>query len=109
MPASSPPVTRARWSVSRMPPSSRATSSSRGLNVRQVEALTQQKDGKPQAKSGKGKSSGKDADTMALERRVSDALGLNVTIEHRGKGGVLRIEYGELEQLEHVLRMLERP
>jgi len=83
----------------------------RGLNVRQVEALTQQKDkdGKPTAKIGKGKPSGKDADTMALERRVSDAVGLNVTIEHRGKGGVLRIEYGELEQLEHVLRILERP
>jgi ParB family transcriptional regulator, chromosome partitioning protein len=81
----------------------------RGLNVRQVEALTKQHDGKPQAKTGKGKSSGKDADTMALERRVSDAVGLNVTIEHRGKGGVLRIEYGELEQLEHVLRILERP
>ena len=45
---------------------------------------------------------------MALERRVSDALGLNVTIEHRGKGGVLHIDYGDLEQLEEVLRRLER-
>ncbi|MBX9776640.1 MAG: ParB/RepB/Spo0J family partition protein [Xanthobacteraceae bacterium] len=79
----------------------------RGLNVRQVEALTQAKDGKPQAKAGKGKSR-KDADTMALERRVSDALGLNVTIEHRGKGGVVHIAYGDLEQMEEVLRRLER-
>ena len=63
---------------------------SRGLNVRQVEALTQPKDGKAQAKAGKGKSR-KDADTMALERRVSDALGLNVTIEHRGKGGMVHV------------------
>ena len=38
---------------------------------------------------GEGQSRRKDADTMALERRVSDALGLNVTIEHRGKGGVV--------------------
>ena len=45
---------------------------------------------------------------MALERRVSDALGLNVTIDHRGKGGVLHVEVCELEQLEHVLRRLER-
>ena len=37
---------------------------------------------------------------MALERRVSDALGLNVTIEHRGKGGVVHVDYGDLEQLE---------
>jgi ParB family chromosome partitioning protein len=81
----------------------------RGLNVRQVEALTHTDSGRPKSKSGKGKSSSKDADTMALERRVSDALGLNVTINHKGKGGVLHIEYGELEQLELVLARLERP
>jgi ParB family chromosome partitioning protein len=81
----------------------------RGLNVRQVEALTQQKDGKSPAKTGKGQpQTRKDADTMALERRVSDALGLNVSIEHKGNGGVLRIDYNELEQLEHVLARLER-
>ena len=80
---------------------------SRGLNVRQVEALTQPKDGKGPAKAGKGKSR-KDADTMALERRVSDALGLNVTIEHRGKGGVVHVSYADLEQMEEVLRRLER-
>lgn len=79
----------------------------RGLNVRQVEALTQPKDGKGPAKAGKGKSR-KDADTMALERRVSDALGLNVTIEHRGKGGTVHVAYGDLEQMEEVLRRLER-
>ncbi len=32
----------------------------------------------------------KNADTVALERRVSDALGLTVTIDHRSKGGVLQ-------------------
>ena len=80
----------------------------RGLNVRQVEALTQQQSGRPHAKAGKGKSHGKDADTMALERRISDALGLNVTIEHRGKGGVVHVAYGDLEQMEDVLRRLER-
>ena len=80
----------------------------RGLNVRQVEALTQPKNGKPQARAGKAKPRSKDADTLALERRVSDALGLNVTIDHRGKGGVLHVEYKELEQLEIVLQKLER-
>ena len=80
----------------------------RGLNVRQVEALAR-KDGSAQARAVKGKSPrGKDADTVALERRVSDALGLNVSIDHRGKGGVLHIEYKDLEQLEDVLRRLER-
>jgi ParB family chromosome partitioning protein len=82
---------------------------SRGLNVRQVEALAHKEGGRPKAKTAKSKSRGKDADTMALERRVSDALGLNVTINHKGTGGVLHIEYAELEQLELVLRRLERP
>jgi ParB family transcriptional regulator, chromosome partitioning protein len=83
----------------------------RGLNVRQVEALTQQpkSGGKPTAKSGKGKPQPrKDADTLALERRVSDALGLTVTIDHKDEGGVIQIEYGDLEQMEEVLRRLER-
>jgi len=80
----------------------------RGLNVRQVEDIARKSD-RGQAKAAKKKSrGGKDADTMALERRVSDALGLNVTIDHKGKGGVLRVEYKELEQLETVLRKLER-
>ena len=80
---------------------------SRGLNVRQVEEIARKSD-RGKARSAKKKPRGKDADTMALERRVSDALGLNVTIEHKGKGGVLRVEYKELEQLETVLRKLER-
>ncbi len=82
----------------------------RGLNVRQVEALAR-KDGRAQARGVKGKArpqAGKDADTAALERRVSDALGLNVSIDHRGEGGVLHLEYKDLEQLEDVLRRLER-
>ena len=80
---------------------------SRGLNVRQVEEIARKSD-RGKARAAKKKPRGKDADTMALERRVSDALGLNVTIEHKGKGGVLRVEYKELEQLETVLRKLEQ-
>jgi ParB family chromosome partitioning protein len=81
----------------------------RGLNVRQVEALAQRRSKGPQHKPGTSRvHGGKDADTMALERRVSDAIGLNVIIDHKGKGGVLRIEYNEIEQLEHVLSRLER-
>jgi len=36
---------------------------------------------------------GKDADTVALERRVTDALGLEVTIDHRGEAGVVHVRY----------------
>jgi ParB family chromosome partitioning protein len=75
----------------------------RGLNVRQVEAIAR-KDGKAQARGVKGKGGArKDADTLALEKRISDALGLTVTVDHKGKGGVLHIEYSDLDQLDVVL------
>jgi ParB family chromosome partitioning protein len=82
----------------------------RGLSVRQVEAAMR-KDGGAQARDlrnqAKGHTSGaKDADTRALERRLSDALGLEVTVDHRGQGGTLHIKYRDLDQLDVVLRKL---
>jgi ParB family transcriptional regulator, chromosome partitioning protein len=78
----------------------------RGLNVRQVEALAKDRS------SGSGKAVKKrvvkNADTIALERRLSDALGLTVTVDHRSKGGVLQIHYRTLDQLDEVLRRLEK-
>ena len=82
----------------------------RDLNVRQVEALAQQRaarDGKSPARRARA-AAGKDADTLALEKRVSDALGLSVSIDHRGESGVLHVHYRSLDQLEDVLRRLER-
>jgi ParB family chromosome partitioning protein len=86
----------------------------RGLSVRQIED-EMRKDGKAQARSvaggiesgGKAQAKVKDADTRALERRVSDALGLDVTVDHRGEGGTLHIKYKDLDQLDGVLRKLE--
>ena len=77
----------------------------RGLNVRQVEALA--KDRAPGSGNAK-KRVVKSADTIALERRVSNTLGLTVTVDHRSKGGVLHIHYRNLDQLEEVLRRLEK-
>ena len=51
---------------------------------------------------------GKDADTVALERRVTDALGLEVTIDHRGEAGVVHVRYRSLDQLDEIVRRLER-
>jgi ParB family chromosome partitioning protein len=79
----------------------------RGLNVRQVEAAMR-KDGAKQAREVLGTSRAKDPDTKALERRLSDALGLEVTVDHRGQGGTLHIKYRDLDQLDGVLRKLER-
>src|ERR1700704_2992647 len=50
----------------------------------------------------------KSPDTLALERRVSDALGLTVTVDHRSNGGVLQIHYRSLDQLDDVLRRLDK-
>jgi ParB family chromosome partitioning protein len=80
----------------------------RGLNVRAVEAMAQER----AAASGK-KARGrlrvvKDANTATLEKRLSDALGLRVSIDHRGQGGVMTIGYRDLDQLDDVVRRLER-
>jgi ParB family transcriptional regulator, chromosome partitioning protein len=78
----------------------------RGLNVRQVEALARDRVSRT-GKTAK-KRTAKSADTIALERRLSDALGLAVAIDHRGESGVLRIHYRSLDQLDNVLRRLEK-
>jgi ParB family transcriptional regulator, chromosome partitioning protein len=80
----------------------------RGLNVRQVENMAR-RDGKAQARFVyRTGALNKDADTEALEKRLTDALGLRVTIEHRPTGrGTLRVSYGSLEQLDDVVKRLE--
>jgi ParB family chromosome partitioning protein len=80
----------------------------RGLNVRQVEAIAQERAEASGRAIKQRKRSPKDADTLALEKRLSDALGLAVTIDHRGQGGTLDIRYRNVEQLDEVIRRLER-
>jgi ParB family transcriptional regulator, chromosome partitioning protein len=82
----------------------------KGLSVRQLE-VEMRNDGAAQARDvrrdAKNYASGaKDADTRALERRLSNALGLEVSVDHRGEGGTLRIKYRDLEQLDAVLKKL---
>jgi len=84
-----------------------------GLNVRQTEALAHE-EGVPERKPQKARGGGggsarqKDADTVALEKRVSDALGLTVTVNHRDPGGTVQITYKSLEQLDEVMKRLAR-
>ncbi|NWG46965.1 MAG: chromosome partitioning protein ParB, partial [Alphaproteobacteria bacterium] len=49
-----------------------------------------------------------DADTRALEANLADALGLAVTIEHRGERGRVVLAYESLEQLDEICRRLTR-
>jgi ParB family chromosome partitioning protein len=79
-----------------------------GLNVRQVEALAHE-EGVPERKPQKTRGARvKDADTLALEKRVSDALGLAVIVNHRDPGGTVQVSYRNLEQLDEVMRRLAR-
>ena len=48
----------------------------------------------------------KDADTAALEKRLSDVLGLHVSIDHKDQGGRLEIRYRTLEQLDGICMKL---
>lgn len=81
----------------------------KGLSVRQLE-IEMRKDGAAQVselrREAKGHTGTKDADTRALEKRLSDALGLEVSVDHRGEGGTLRIRYRDLDQLDAVLKRL---
>ena len=75
-----------------------------GLSVRQAEALAQAAPERP--RSGRKSAEAKDADTKALETMLGDALGMQVTITHRDKGGELRIAYKTLEQLDAICQRL---
>ena len=80
----------------------------RGLNVRQVEEIARQesdRNGKPRSRKP---SAEKSADTQALEKRLSDALGLVVSIDARGESGVVGIRYRNLDQLDDLAQRLEK-
>jgi ParB family chromosome partitioning protein len=70
------------------------------LNVRQAEQRSK--------KPSKGrKPPQKDADTRALEKSISDSIGMKVEISHRGeKGGEVKIQYRSLEQLDDLMHRL---
>jgi ParB family chromosome partitioning protein len=72
-----------------------------GMTVRQAE----KKATAPKAPTKRNTS--KDADTKALESSISNALGMNVEIEHKGeRGGIVKIHYKSLEQLDEIMRRL---
>jgi ParB family chromosome partitioning protein len=78
----------------------------RGLNVRQVEDLARENPQRIEKKSRPSQQ--KDANTIALEKRVSDILGLTVSVDHRGEGGTVHIKYRDLDQLDEIMKRLAR-
>ena len=77
----------------------------RELSVRDVEALVQRRSNPN--KSVSGKMIIKDANILAVEKELSDVLGLRVNIiTGKGEKGELRISYSSMEQFEEVRRRL---
>ena len=74
----------------------------RGLSVRQAEALAAAQPKNPDSR----RTTAKDSDTLALERRLLEKLGLHVAIKHFGKGGQVTINYADLDQLDGLIRLL---
>ncbi len=72
------------------------------LSVREAESIAKQ--GKNHIKKVRLK----DPDTVDLENSLSQKLGLNVEINHKGnKGGHIKIDYKNLDQLELVTKKLK--
>ncbi len=83
-----------------------------GLNVRQTEQLIGELQGrptKPSAAAAKGEKAGpqKDINTLALEREISNVLGMSVSIDMKDKQqGGITISFKTLDQLDEVLHRL---
>jgi ParB family chromosome partitioning protein len=75
----------------------------RGLNVRQAEALAA---AQARPKAGTPERPGRDPETAALERDLTERLGLRVSVNHQGKGGEVVIRYRDLDQLDGLIRLL---
>lgn len=76
-----------------------------GLSVRQTEAAAKGPNTpgarrEPRPGGHGGKAGAKDADTVALEKDLTAALGSKVSIDHQGEGGVVTISYKSLEELD---------
>ncbi len=75
-----------------------------GLSVRQAEALSQKK--KEQKNIVSKAPETKSADSLALDKELSDLLGLTVQVKGQGEKGRLEIKYQSLEQLDAICTRL---
>ena len=71
----------------------------RGLNVRQTEALAA-----AAVKPAAGRAV--DPETRALERALSEHLGLKVAVQRAGRGGRVTLSWRDLDQLDGIVRLL---
>ncbi len=78
----------------------------KGLTVRDVERIAQEQADTPR-KSDRTRAAPADPNVKALERRLTDVLGMTVVIKAKGEAGELFVRYGTLEQLDAICAKLE--
>ena len=78
----------------------------RGLSVRETEKLARTAKPPRRSKAKQSDPAAPDADIAALERQLSDLLGLGIKISHGADGGTLTIGYSSLDQLDMVCQRL---
>lgn len=76
-----------------------------GMTVRDAESLN----ARAKKSAAPKPAATKDPDTLALEKALSDATGLKVTVDHRSASGTgeIRIRYSDLDQLDDICRRLQ--
>lgn len=79
-----------------------------GLSVRQTEALAKGPQDRPTRSGARRETAERNPDIAALERDLSDSLGLKVELADKGGKGALTLRYGSLEQLDELFRRLMR-
>ena len=74
-----------------------------GLSVRKIEELAK-KETEPKKKPAKKR---KSADTMHVESELKNIFGTKVSIEKKGKKGVIQLEYYSTEELNRLIELLK--
>jgi len=84
----------------------------KGLSVRQAEDRARREKGRPAPGANAGRTSARnagkavDADLEALERQLTDILGVKVQVTHKGQGGAVTLHYSSLDQLDMICQRL---
>ena len=81
----------------------------KGLSVRQAEKLAKRERPGPGHDIGRASARNAptaDSDLAALERQLSDMLGLKVQVKHAGAGGTVALTYSSLDQLDMICQRL---
>jgi len=78
------------------------------LNVRQTEALVKKRLKTAATGDAAAATPARDPNTLAMERQLSEKLGLTVKINHHGERGEVRIAFTSLDQFDEILNRLNQ-